>query len=84
MSLKGAGNGLLSSLTMYELLLRGAEGEPSSPVITNIEDADKLSTVRLTRGQFIARLHQMIHFFRELGVERSDVIRFFLPTSRMQ
>lgn len=64
MSLKGAGNGLLSSLTVYELLLRGAEVEPNSPAITYIEDADTLSTVRLTRGQFITRLHQMIRLFR--------------------
>lgn len=79
MSLKGAGNGLLSSLTVYELLLRGAEVEPNSPAITYIEDADTLSTVRLTRGQFITRLHQMIRLFRELGVERSDVISILSP-----
>lgn len=79
MSLKGAGNGSLSSLTVYELLLRGAKGDPNSPAITYIEDADKLSTVRLTRGQFIARLHQMIHFFRNLGIERSDVISILSP-----
>jgi acyl-coenzyme A synthetase/AMP-(fatty) acid ligase len=79
MSLKSAGNGSPSSLTVYELLLRDSEGDSCLPAITYIDDADELSTIRLTRAQFIARLHQMIHFLRALGVGRSDVVSILSP-----
>lgn len=79
MSLKVAGPGSLSSLTVYELLLRGAEGDPDAPAITYIEDADNLSSVSLTREQFIARLHRMIHLFRGIGIGRTDVISILSP-----
>lgn len=79
MGFQGAGNGSSSSLTAYQLLLRGAENNPNSTAITYIEDADKVSTVKLTRVQFIARLHQMIHLFQELGIGRKDVISILSP-----
>jgi acyl-coenzyme A synthetase/AMP-(fatty) acid ligase len=65
--------------TAYELLSRANAANPTGTAITYIEDADTLSTSKLTHAEFIARLHQMAHLFRELGVGRHDVVSILSP-----
>ena len=65
--------------TTYELLSRANAANPTGTAITYIEDADTLSTSKLTHAEFIARLHQMAHLFRELGVGRNDVVSILSP-----
>ncbi len=65
--------------TAYELLSRANAANPTGTAITYIEDADTLSTSKLTHAEFIARLHQMAHLFRELGVGRNDVVSILSP-----
>jgi fatty-acyl-CoA synthase len=68
-----------SASTVYELLSRGSAAKPAGTAITYIEDADTFSTSRLTHAEFIARLHQMAHFFHELGIGRTDVVSILSP-----
>ena len=65
--------------TTYELLSRANAANPTGTAIIYIEDADTLSTSKLTHAEFIARLHQMAHLFRELGVGRHDVVSILSP-----
>jgi fatty-acyl-CoA synthase len=68
-----------SASTVYELLSRAGAANPAGTAITYIEDADTLAIVRITHAEFIARLHQMAHLFRELGVGRHDVVSILSP-----
>jgi fatty-acyl-CoA synthase len=68
-----------SASTVYELLSRASAAKPAGTAITYIEDADTFSTSKLTHAEFIARLHQMAHFFHELGIGRTDVVSILSP-----
>jgi len=68
-----------SASTAYELLSRASAANPTGTAITYLEDADTLSTSKLTHAEFIARLHRMAHLFRELGVGRHDVVSLLSP-----
>jgi len=69
-----------SAPTAYDLLSRASAANPTGTAITYLEDADTLSTTKLTHGEFIARLHQIAHLFRELGVGRHDVVSILSPS----
>jgi fatty-acyl-CoA synthase len=69
-----------SASTVYELLSRASAANPTGTAITYLEDADTLSVTRLTHAEFIERLYQMAHMFRELGVGRHDVVSIFSPS----
>jgi fatty-acyl-CoA synthase len=69
-----------SASTVYELLSRASAANPTGTAITYLEDADTLSVTRLTHAEFIERLYQMAHLFRELGVGRHDVVSIFSPS----
>jgi NAD(P)-dependent dehydrogenase (short-subunit alcohol dehydrogenase family) len=68
-----------SASTIYELLSRASAANPAGTAITYLEDADTFSTSKLTHAEFIARLHQMAHFFHELGIGRTDVVSILSP-----
>src|SRR5258706_553407 len=69
-----------SASTVYELLSRASAANPTGTAITYLEDADTLSATKLTHAEFIERLHQMAHLFRELGVGRHDIVSIFSPS----
>lgn len=73
------GGACVESSTIYSLLSDAAAANASRTAITFIEDGDALSSVSLTYRQFISRLHQMTHLFRELGIGRTDVISILSP-----
>lgn len=81
MSLKiGSVQSTSSASTVYELLSRASAANPTGTAITYLEDADTLSATKLTHSEFIERLHQMAHLFRELGVGRHDIVSIFSPS----
>ncbi|HEV6966346.1 acyl-CoA synthetase [Roseateles sp.] len=64
----------------YELLQRGAALDPEAPALSfflRTEDQDRPFV--WTHREWMARITQAANAFRQLGVERDDVIAFILP-----
>jgi acyl-CoA synthetase (AMP-forming)/AMP-acid ligase II len=64
----------------YELLRRGAELDPEAPALSFfLRTEDYASPVVWTYREWMARITQAANAFRQLGVDRDDVIAFILP-----
>lgn len=69
----------LAGATAYSLLSNASAIYADRTAVTFIEDGETLTTVSLTYGEFISRLHKMTRLFQELGVQRTDVISILSP-----
>ena len=64
--------------TVYHLLADAANRVPEAAAI-NFLPSLETEPIRLTHGAFIARLHRIARFFRNLGVGRTDVVTLLAP-----
>lgn len=64
----------------HDLLLRGSRRHPDAPALSFfLRTEDHLDPVVWTHREWIARITQAANAFRQLGVNRDDVIAFILP-----
>ncbi len=64
----------------YELISKGAAINPDAIAISFIMDGDKFDQpVRITYGQFIAKIRQTANMLADLGVGPTDVVTYLLP-----
>ncbi len=65
--------------TAYSVLVDAAARAPEAMAITFLPSMES-EPIRLTHGAFLARLHRVGRLFRELGVERGDVVTLLAPS----
>jgi fatty-acyl-CoA synthase len=65
--------------SVYSLLADAAARAPQATAITFLPSMES-EPIRLTHGEFLARLHRMARLFRGLGVGRGDVVTLLAPS----
>lgn len=70
----------ISESSTYELICKGAALNPDAIAISFILDGEQYSApLRITYGQFVAKIRQTANMLADLGVGPTDVVTYLLP-----